>query len=375
MKPKVLFVTGTRPEAVKIAPIVRCASEYPVHPVLLTTGQHADIVDSIFDDFEVVPDIRLDLQRKGTGLAELTSQLVVAIDKVLEDESPDMVVVQGDTSSVAFAGLVAFYRKIPVAHVEAGLRSYDKFHPFPEEINRKVVSAFADLNFVPTPLAKQNLLKENVSEDSVVVTGNTVVDAVNHIKAGLQPPPDDGVRRVLVTTHRRENWDNSIANICEAIKSIVQAFPDVEVTLPVHPNPIVFDQIHELLGTVGRVNLTAPMGYKELQYALSASHLVLTDSGGIQEEAPTYGKPVLVLREVTERPEAVMAGQSKIVGTDKDVIIKECTTLLTDDAAYKAMADVANPFGDGLAGERIMQAMVNHLNGLPLAEGMTEFGE
>jgi len=374
MVPNILFIAGTRPEVIKVAPAVIAARKIYPEVTLLLTGQHKTMARQALAAFGLQADIELDVMRAGASLSDLTTRLIKAVDAVYLERKPGVVVVQGDTSSAAIAGLIAFYHQIPVAHIEAGLRSYDNQHPFPEEVNRKVISTYASLNFVPTALARDNLLSEKVPAETILVTGNTVVDAVNLMKAGLPEPPADGLRRILVTTHRRESWNTDIARICEAIRILADTCPDVEFLLPVHKNPVVADQVHAILGGHERIKLTEPLDYLELQAALAGSYLTLTDSGGIQEEAPSYGVPVLVLRRVTERPEAVNAGLAKVVGTDRDTIVKACRRLLDNPELYNRMARADNPFGDGLAGKRIALALKHFLeNKKPLLADIGAF--
>jgi len=374
MKNNILFIAGTRPEVIKVAPAVKAAREIHDDVTLLLTGQHREMARQALNAFHMQPDVEMDVMREGASLSALTTRLIQEIDRYYEKRQPGIVVVQGDTSSAAIAGLIAFYHQIPVAHIEAGLRSYDNQHPFPEEVNRRVISTYAQLNFVPTALARDNLLAERIPPETILVTGNTVVDAVALMKPELPPAPPGERRRILVTTHRRESWNADIAKICEAVRILADNNPDVEILLPVHKNPVVANQVHAILGKHPRIVLTEPLDYLVLQAALQGSYLTLTDSGGIQEEAPSYGVPALVLRQVTERPEAVNAGLAKVVGTDRDAIVSACQRLLDDPAAYGQMARAANPFGDGLAGKRIATALTRFLGGeYPLLGDVGEF--
>ena len=359
---QVLFIAGTRPEVIKMAPVVKAAYRR-LNTVFMLTGQHRQMARQVLAAFELEPDIDLDIMVPGAGLAQLSSRLMTRFDAYLADNRPEMVVVQGDTSSAALIGLVAFYRQIPVAHVEAGLRSFDNYSPFPEEVNRKIISTYAALNFPPTPLAKTNLLQERVPAQSMVVTGNTVVDALDMLKTRLPRPHGDGKRHILVTTHRRESWSHEIRNICLALLKIAEKNEDVQITLPVHKNPIVADQVHSILDEQPRIRLTEPLDYLTLQQTLAKSYLVLTDSGGIQEEAPSHGVPVLVLRQVTERPEAVAAGMARVVGTDTDAIVSCCQEFLDNQELYHKASKGKNPFGDGLASRRIVGAIMRYLKG------------
>lgn len=358
---KILFIAGTRPEVIKIAPVVRLAKK-KFHTSLVLTGQHGEMARQMLKSFDLEADKELLLSRESGSLAELSAQLMVKLDELLTEEAPDLVLVQGDTSTVTIAGLAAFYQRIPVAHIEAGLRSGDKEHPFPEEVNRKIVSTFADLNFAPTHHAANNLKQEGAQPTSIVVTGNTVVDSIQLIESSLpEGSPKEHVK-ILVTTHRRENWDNGIQNICNAILRIIDHLPDVEVIFPVHKNPIVGEQVQKLLSDIPNIKLIPPMEYIELQACMRNCSLILTDSGGIQEEAPSHGVPVLVLRKVTERPEAVTAGQAIIVGTETKHIVGNAIRILSDTNTYNKMATIANPFGDGKASERIVKAIERFLS-------------
>jgi len=374
MKQNILFIAGTRPEVIKVAPAVKEAKKAHPDVTFLLTGQHKEMARQVLGAFGMQADIELDVMRPGASLSALTARLIETVDAYYVAKQPAIVVVQGDTSSAAIAGLIAYYHQIPVAHIEAGLRSYDNHRPFPEEVNRKVISTFASLNFAPTPLARENLLKENVPEETIIVTGNTVVDAVQMMQQSLPAPRQDNIRRILVTTHRRESWGTDIAHICQAIRTLADVNQDIEVLLPVHKNPVVADQIHALLGEHPRINLTPPLDYISLQKAINDSYLILTDSGGIQEEAPSYGVPVLVLRKVTERPEAVNTALAKVVGTDRDIIIDSCQQLLNNQKRYQAMTRASNPFGDGLAGKRIAIALKRYIGGQrPLLDEIGEF--
>lgn len=359
---RVLFIAGTRPEVIKMAPVLKSARSR-LEPTFVLTGQHRQMARQILGTFGLEPDTDLDIMVPGAGLAELSSRLITRFDAYLANTRPEMVVIQGDTSSAALIGLVSFYRQIPVAHVEAGLRSFDNYAPFPEEVNRKMISTYASLHFPPTRLAKTNLIKENVSESAMVVTGNTVVDALEMLKEQLPPKRTDGKRHILVTTHRRESWSTDIRQICEALLEIAETNPDVHITLPVHKNPVVSEQVHSVLDGHSGIRLTEPLDYLTLQETLANSYLVMTDSGGIQEEAPSYGVPVLVLRKVTERPEAVKAGMARVVGTNTTAIVNCCQEFLDDRDIYLEASKRRNPFGDGRAAQRIVGAIERYLDG------------
>ena len=361
---RVALVFGTRPEAIKIAPIaLRLRESGDLDPLLIATAQHRELMDQVLGVFGLEPDYDLDIMRPDQSPFEVTDRVLARLRPVLERERPDWVVVQGDTTTAFASALVAFYLKLPLAHVEAGLRTYDKYHPFPEELNRHMISVLADLHFAPTQRAAQNLLREGVRPDAVRVTGNTVIDALLMIAQMPAPPmppfvEDLGKRRLLlVTAHRRENWGDPMRRICRALRFLVERHPDIVVAFSVHPNPRVRSVVEDVLEDVPRVHLLEPLDYVAFVHLMERSHLILTDSGGIQEEAPSLGKPVLVLREVTERPEGVEAGVLKVVGTDVNAIVAEASLLLEDDAAYRAMAQRRNPYGDGRASERIVEAL------------------
>lgn len=364
---KVLTVFGTRPEAIKMAPLVKELARRggAVQSRVCVTGQHREMLDQVLDLFGIVPDFDLAVMRADQSLAFLTAAVVQGLDSVLAAERYDWVLVQGDTTTCMAASLAAFYHKVRVGHVEAGLRTGDKYQPFPEEINRRITTAVADAHFAPTSWAADNLLRENVQAATVHVTGNTVIDALLDVAgrdfdpAGtpLEGLPDDG-RLVLMTAHRRENFGAPIRDICGAVLDLVEEFPDLRVVYPVHLNPNIQGPVRELLGAHPRVTLLPPLDYLPLVQLMRRAHLVLTDSGGIQEEAPGLGKPVLVLRNTTERPEGVDAGTVRLVGTDRAAVAAAARALLTDPAAYEAMAKAANPYGDGTAARKIVDVLL-----------------
>lgn len=367
---KIVIMAGTRPEAIKLAPVARKFREHPEQftTVLCSTGQHREMLAQAFQDFEISPDIDLALMQPGQTLAELSGRLFAAVDAMLAEEQPDWIMVQGDTTTVMIASLCAFYRKIKVAHVEAGLRSFNRFSPFPEEINRRVAGLVVDHHFPPTILAGKNLIKEGVPAENITVTGNTVVDALLWMAAKVkQSPPslpqplEHVVARkhpfVLITGHRRESFGTGFEDICLAIRDLAGIFPQVSFVYPVHLNPNVRAPVMEILGKIPGVLLTEPLPYKPFVRLMDACTLILTDSGGIQEEGPGLGKPVLVMRELTERPEGVEAGTSLLLGTDRQKIVGEVSRLLTDQAAYQRVAKIKNPYGDGNACEKIFRAM------------------
>lgn len=366
---RVLSVFGTRPEAVKMAPVVRVLKQTPgVESFVCVTAQHRQMLDQVLGLFDIRPDRDLNLMRDNQSLAELSARIFRDLDPVLVDLKPDWVLVQGDTTTVAITALMSYYRRIRVGHVEAGLRTHDKWQPFPEEINRRVAGVTADLHFAPTEWARRNLLAEGVPDGSIAVTGNPVIDALQVVAA--QPEPVEvsdlmnrlGVRGIqkrliLVTAHRRENFGQPLEEICEALKELARR-GDVEIVYPVHLNPNVQEPVYRLLGDVAHITLVPPLDYLPLVHLMKNSALVLTDSGGIQEEAPGFGIPVLVLRAVTERPEGVEAGVCKLVGTDGRLIVREANRLLDDASAYAAMAKAVNPFGDGRAAGRIVESLL-----------------
>lgn len=354
---RILIVIGTRPEAIKMAPVVRRLSTEPhlFETIVCLTAQHREMVDSILTTFEIQADIDLDLMRPDQTLSALTSRVFRTFDEVLVRTEPDWVLVQGDTTTVMAASLAAFHRHVPVAHVEAGLRTGDLQSPFPEELNRRVTDLVADLHFAPTLRSAQALSDEGVPASKQHVTGNTVVDALRTMaELDHEPLPDE--RLVLMTAHRRESFGEPMRNVFRAIRRLASRFPDVSVVFPVHPNPAVQREIGILRGAPN-IRLTEPATYTQLIRWLRSCRFVITDSGGIQEEAPTFGKPTLVLREKTERPEGIEAGIARLVGTDEQRVFLEAERLLVDDAAWRAMSRVANPYGDGHASERIVDAL------------------
>jgi len=372
---KVLSIFGTRPEAVKMAPVVKALENHPqISSRVCVTAQHRQMLDQVLDLFQIRPDIDLDLMKPDQSLAELTAAVFAGLDPVLIQVSPDWVLVQGDTTTVMAASLLAYYHRMQVGHVEAGLRTYDKWQPFPEEINRRVAGVVADLHFAPTEWSKQNLLGEGVPESRVVVTGNSVIDAIQMV-ADRPPTPEvrallsslglqektGGRRLVLITAHRRENFGRPLENICLALRSLAETYGNaVQFVYPVHLNPNVQEPVKRLLGGIPNLTLLPPLDYLPMVHLLKRASLVLTDSGGLQEEAPGFGVPVLVLREVTERPEGVEAGTVRLVGTDPDCIIQEARRLLDDPETHAAMSRAVNPYGDGHAAGRIVQAILDY---------------
>ncbi len=364
---RVLSIFGTRPEAVKMAPVVRRLAETPgVKAFVCVTAQHRQMLDQILSLFEIVPDVDLNLMTPDQDLAGLTAGILQALDPVLDDLRPDWVLVQGDTTTVMAASLLAYYHRVKLGHVEAGLRTGDKWQPFPEEINRRVASVIADLHFAPTAEARDRLLSEGVLAKDIVITGNPVIDALLEVAGqpytdGQGPLSELPVDKtlILVTAHRRENFGSPLKEILEAIRDLASRYEDqVHILYPVHLNPNVHGPAHEILGDLPNITLTEPLDYRDMVQAIKRASFVLTDSGGLQEEAPALGKPVLVMREVTERPEAIKAGTARLVGSDRKKILAEASALLEDPLAYQAMAQAVNPYGDGQAARKIVDALL-----------------
>lgn len=370
---KVLTIFGTRPEAVKMAPVVRALKNKPgIELVVCVTAQHREMLDQVLSLFNIKPDIDLNLMKPNQTLAGLTAHIFENLDPVLADVKPDWVLVQGDTTTVMAAALNAFYRQVKIGHIEAGLRTHNKWQPFPEEINRKIAGVVADLHFAPTTFSKKNLLSEGVPKKHIKVTGNTVIDALRQIVNEPMPGSiqtmleSKGIlsgekQLVVVTAHRRENFGEPILQVCQALREIANKYQDkIEIIYPVHLNPNIQKPVYRELSNVENITLIEPLEYLPLIHLLKNARIVLTDSGGIQEEATGLGIPTLVLREVTERPEGVEAGVLKLVGTDREVIVSEAEKLLTDQKLYDAMANAANPFGDGRAAERIVNEIMTY---------------
>lgn len=366
-KIKVMSVFGTRPEAVKMAPLVKELEKHDeIESIVCVTAQHREMLDQVLDIFGITPNYDLDIMKERQSLTGITNRVLEGLDKVLDEAKPDIVLVHGDTTTSFAAALAAFYKQIKVGHVEAGLRTYNKYEPFPEEMNRKLTGSLTDLHFSPTLLAKQNLLKEAVDEEHIFITGNTVIDA---LKTTVEEnytftveelnDIDYANRRVItMTAHRRENLGQPLRNICEAVKQIVLENEDVEVVYAVHKNPAVREVAYEILNDVPRVHLVEPLDIKDMHNLMRRSYLVLTDSGGLQEEVPSLGKPVLVLRNVTERPEGIEAGTLKLAGIERETIYNMTKELLTNEKLYHEMAQAKNPFGDGNASNRIIDAIL-----------------
>lgn len=364
---KILLVFGTRPEAIKMAPLVKAFQADAEHfeTVVCVTGQHREMLDQVLKIFEITPDYDLNIMKQGQDLYDVTSRVLLGMRDVLKEVQPDVVLVHGDTTTSTAAALAAFYQQIPVGHVEAGLRTYNVYSPWPEEMNRQMTSRIATYHFSPTPLSKQNLLSEGVRAESIYVTGNTVIDALYMMtdKLGINRNAKPEKRMVLITGHRRENFGEGFVNICRAIKTLAEKYLDVGFVYPMHLNPNVRKPIYEVFGeyldNLGNLHFIEPLDYLDFVPMMAKATIVLTDSGGIQEEAPGLGKPVLVMRDATERPEALSAGTVKLVGTDYDKIVTEVSTLLDDSVAYEKMSQAVNPYGDGKACERILQTLRN----------------
>ena len=369
---KVLLVFGTRPEAIKMAPLVKAfEAESNIISKVCVTAQHREMLDQVLDIFEITPDYDLDIMKPGQDLFDVTSNVLLGLKNVLSDFQPDIVLVHGDTSTTSSAALAAFYSKVKVGHVEAGLRTGDIYSPWPEEANRQITGVLANYHFAPTTTSQENLLRENKNPKDIIVTGNTVIDALflaldkieknetlkNQIieKINSEYKLSDNKKIILVTGHRRENHGQGFINICEALKTIATNNPDIDIVYPVHLNPNVQKPVNEILSNTPNVYLINPLQYESFLYLMNKSYFIITDSGGVQEEAPSLGKPVLVMRDTTERPEALDAGTVKLVGTNKELIIKEAQKLLDDEDEYNTMAKAHNPYGDGKACERIVK--------------------
>lgn len=364
------MIFGTRPDTIKMAPIIKALSEHPEHFKVLTiaTAQHRQMLDQVLDVFSIKPDYDLNIMQPRQTLATVTSKTITGLDEILEIEKPDMVLVQGDTSTTFVGSLAAFYRQIPIGHVEAGLRTNDPKNPFPEEINRRLTSVMTDIHFAPTETAKKALLKEGYAPDTIFVTGNTVVDALGFsVKKNYHFAVDvlnkiaaTKKKIVLVTMHRRENWGKPMEGAANAVKRLSAKYPDYNFVFPVHLNPVVRDIVYPILQGVGNVSLIEPLDYLDFVNIMSLSHLILTDSGGVQEEGPAFGIPILVLRSVTERPEAVEYGTVKLVGLDEEKIFNTAVELFENAEAYKKMANAVNPYGDGKASDRHIKIISNY---------------
>lgn len=361
---KIICTVGTRPEAIKMAPVILELKKQPWAQVrVLATAQHREMLDQVMAFFDITPDIDLNIMKPNQNLTELTARLLLELDKVLIDEQPDVVLAQGDTTTVFAMALACFYRRIPFGHVEAGLRTWDMQNPFPEEANRVLAGRLTRWHFAPTQSSSDNLLREGIPAQDIYVTGNTVIDALlmtasKELEIGVKT--DDSKRLVLVTSHRRENFGEPFKNICQALRELAERNPDIQILYPVHPNPNVKDVAHAMLGGIDNIVLCQPLDYAPFIAAMKKAYLIISDSGGVQEEAPALGVPVLVLRDETERPEAVDIGVVKLVGPNKGRILGEAQTLLDDPEAYKAMARGVSPYGDGKGAERIVEVLKKH---------------
>lgn len=376
-----MLVFGTRPEAIKMAPLVKEFQKYPedIETIVCVTGQHREMLDQVLDLFEITPDYDLNIMKQGQDLYDVTARVLTGMRDVLKEANPDVVLVHGDTTTSTAAAMAAFYQQIPVGHVEAGLRTHNIYSPWPEEMNRQITGRIATYDFAPTPLSRRNLLDENVAEEKIIVTGNTVIDALYWVVDKIKKDPvlsdnlagelkaagydtcrlKDGRRLVLITGHRRENFGDGFINMCNAIKDLTKKYPEVDFVYPMHLNPNVRKPIHEVFGedlsNLGNMFFIEPLSYLPFVFLMEKADIVLTDSGGIQEEAPGLGKPVLVMRDTTERPEALSAGTVRLVGTDYNKILNEVSDLLDNPDHYEAMSKAVNPYGDGLACHRIVE--------------------
>ncbi|WP_035052179.1 non-hydrolyzing UDP-N-acetylglucosamine 2-epimerase [Carnobacterium pleistocenium] len=368
-KIKVLTIFGTRPEAIKMAPLVKELNKQSerFESIVAVTAQHREMLDQVLQTFNIIPNYDLDIMKKNQTLSEITSNVLTGLDKIMKEAKPDIVLVHGDTTTTFAASISAYYNQIKVGHVEAGLRTWDKYSPFPEEVNRQLTDVIADIYFAPTSESKLNLLKENHPEEKIFITGNTAIDALKEtIKKDYHHTVLENVnpdsKLVLVTMHRRENQGEPMERVFKAIRQVVDQQLDVEIIYPVHLNPVVQQMAEKVLGKHPRIHLIAPLEVMDFHNLAAKSYMIMTDSGGVQEEAPSLGVPVLVLRDTTERPEGVAAGTLKLVGTETEIIIKEMTTLLVNKEAHEKMAKAANPYGDGAASKRILNSIAYVLN-------------
>lgn len=362
-KIKVMSVFGTRPEAIKMAPLVKELEKRPeIESIVCVTAQHREMLDQVLATFEIKPDYDLNMMKQGQTLMDITVRALSGVDGVIKEAKPDIVLVHGDTSTTFAAGLAAFYNQTAIGHVEAGLRTYNKYSPYPEEMNRQMVDCMTDMYFAPTALSRQNLLNENIDDSKIYVTGNTAIDAMSTTVDKNYTHPElqwlQGDKMILLTAHRRENLGEPMRNIFRGIRRVLDEVPGIKVIYPIHKNPVVRAAADEIFGDCDRVKLIEPLEVFDFHNFQNLAHIILTDSGGIQEEAPSLGKPVLVLRDTTERPEGIEAGTLKLVGTDSDVIYRETIRLLTDKAEYERMSRSSNPYGDGHASERIVDAII-----------------
>lgn len=365
---KVMSIFGTRPEAIKMAPLVKeLERRKEIESIVCVTAQHREMLDQVLNTFDIKPDYDLNIMKQGQSLADVTTRALVGLEEVIKEVKPNIVLVHGDTTTTFAGALAAFYNQVAIGHVEAGLRTYDKYSPYPEEMNRQMVDRLSDMYFAPTEISKDNLLKENIDESKIYITGNTAIDAMSTtVDENYTHPELDwinaGERMILLTAHRRENLGEPMRHIFRAIKRVVDEFSDVKVIYPIHMNPKVREVANEVFGDADRVKLIEPLEVFDFHNFQNKSYIILTDSGGIQEEAPSLGKPVLVLRDTTERPEGIKAGTLKLVGTDEDVIYEETKKLLLDKKEYEKMSKASNPYGDGHASEKIVDAIIKYFN-------------
>ena len=365
---KVMSIFGTRPEAIKMAPLVKeLERRKEIESIVCVTAQHREMLDQVLNTFDIKPNYDLNIMKQGQSLADVTTRALVGLEEVIKEVKPDIVLVHGDTTTTFAGALAAFYNQVAIGHVEAGLRTYDKYSPFPEEMNRQCVDRMTDMYFAPTEISKNNLIKENIEECKIYITGNTAIDAMSTTVDKNYTHPElewikPGEKMILLTAHRRENLGEPMRHIFRGIKRIVDEFDDVKVIYPIHMNPRVREVANEVFGDADRVKLIEPLEVFDFHNFQNKSYIILTDSGGIQEEAPSLGKPVLVLRDTTERPEGIKAGTLKLVGTDEDVIYEETKKLLLDKKAYEKMSKASNPYGDGHASERIVDAIIEYFN-------------
>ena len=367
-KIKVMSIFGTRPEAIKMAPLVKeLERREEIESIVCVTAQHREMLDQVLETFEIKPDFDLNIMKQGQTLIDITTGALCGVDGVIKEAKPDIVLVHGDTSTTFAGGLAAFYNQVAIGHVEAGLRTYNKYSPYPEEMNRQMVDCMTDMFFAPTNLSRENLLKENIDDSKIYVTGNTAIDAMSTTVEENYSHPEldwlEGDKMILLTAHRRENLGEPMRNIFRGIRKVLDEIPNIKVIYPIHKNPLVRAAADEIFSGCDRVKLIEPLEVFDFHNFQNLAHIILTDSGGIQEEAPSLGKPVLVLRDTTERPEGIDAGTLKLVGTDTETIYKETVRLLTDKAEYDRMSKASNPYGDGHASERIVDAIIAKFSG------------
>ena len=358
---KVMVIFGTRPEAIKVAPIIKeLEKREETEPIVCVTAQHREMLDQVLDYMNIKPDYDLNIMKQGQTLSEITTKALTGLEEVIKQAKPDIVLVQGDTTTTFAGALAAFYNMVPIGHIEAGLRTYEKYSPFPEEMNRQMVSRLADFNFAPTEVSKQNLIKEGKDEKSIYVTGNTAIDALK-LTVKEQVEKNENEKIILLTVHRRENIGENMENIFRAIKKIAQEYQNIKIIYPIHKNPKVREIANKILKDQENIQIIEPLEVIEFHNLLNKSYLILTDSGGIQEEAPSLGKPVLVLRDTTERPEGIKAGTLKLVGTDEKNIYEETKNLIENKEEYEKMSKASNPYGDGFASQKIVDIIIENI--------------